>query len=49
MEGGPEGRGEIEPVADNDDADGSDNPQGRQANRRVDIVIATDQGLPAPQ
>jgi len=33
------GFGETQPVADNENADGSDNPAGRQANRRVDIVI----------
>lgn len=34
------GFGEHEPVAPNEQADGSDNPQGRQKNRRVTIVIA---------
>jgi len=35
-----EGRGESEPVASNDSAD------GKQANRRVEIFFATDRGLP---
>ncbi|HET7715716.1 MAG TPA: OmpA family protein, partial [Bauldia sp.] len=36
---GIEGRGEREPVAPNENADGSDNPEGRQQNRRVEIEI----------
>jgi outer membrane protein OmpA-like peptidoglycan-associated protein len=36
---GAEGRGEREPVAPNENADGSDNPEGRQLNRRVEIEI----------
>lgn len=36
---GIEGRGEREPVAPNENADGSDNPEGRQLNRRVEIEI----------
>lgn len=35
------GYGESKPVAPNQNADGSDNPQGRQKNRRVEIVINT--------
>jgi len=35
-----EGRGESEPVASND------SPDGKQANRRVDVFFATDKGLP---
>ncbi len=31
--------GESRPIAPNENADGSDNPEGRQANRRVEIVI----------
>lgn len=31
------GRGSSEPVADNSHADGRDNPEGRQENRRVEI------------
>lgn len=38
------GRGESEPVAENETADGSDNPAGRQQNRRVEIVIEGAQG-----
>ncbi|AFY79198.1 MAG: OmpA family protein [Hydrococcus sp. C42_A2020_068] len=33
------GYGESRPVAANTKADGSDNPEGRQKNRRVEIVI----------
>ncbi|WP_052172132.1 OmpA family protein [Paracoccus sanguinis] len=33
------GRGEAEPVAPNARADGSDDPDGRQKNRRVEFVI----------
>ncbi|MFW6136446.1 MAG: OmpA family protein [Candidatus Aminicenantaceae bacterium] len=33
------GKGESEPVAPNTKADGSDNPEGRQKNRRVEIRI----------
>ena len=36
---GIDGRGEREPVAPNENADGSDNPEGRQQNRRVEIEI----------
>jgi outer membrane protein OmpA-like peptidoglycan-associated protein len=34
-----QGFGESEPVAPNENADGSDNPEGRAQNRRVEIVI----------
>ncbi|WP_319423662.1 OmpA family protein [Pleurocapsa sp. FMAR1] len=34
-----EGLGETQPVAPNTNSDGSDNPQGRQKNRRVEIVV----------
>jgi outer membrane protein OmpA-like peptidoglycan-associated protein len=33
------GFGETKPVAPNTNADGSDNPQGRQQNRRVEITV----------
>lgn len=33
------GRGEAEPIAPNANPDGSDNPEGRAANRRVEIQI----------
>lgn len=36
---GIDGRGEREPIAPNENADGSDNPEGRQLNRRVEIEI----------
>jgi outer membrane protein OmpA-like peptidoglycan-associated protein len=42
------GRGAEEPVAPNTNPDGSDNPEGRQLNRRVEIVVHTDQPLPLP-
>ncbi|MGR4069333.1 OmpA family protein [Billgrantia sp. C5P2] len=35
----PEGHGFERPVADNAHPDGSDNPEGRQQNRRVEFVI----------
>jgi photosystem I P700 chlorophyll a apoprotein A2 len=34
-----EGLGETKPVAPNTNPDGSDNPEGRQKNRRVEILI----------
>ena len=34
-----QGFGESKPVAPNTNSDGSDNPAGRQANRRVEIFI----------
>lgn len=34
------GKGESEPVAPNTNPDGSDNPEGRQKNRRVEIRIS---------
>lgn len=37
-----EGKGENEPVAPNSRDDGSDNPEGRQLNRRVEFVISTE-------
>jgi outer membrane protein OmpA-like peptidoglycan-associated protein len=36
-----DGKGEAEPVAPNENADGSDDPAGRQKNRRVEFVIGT--------
>ena len=36
-----QGYGKNKPVAPNTKADGSDNPEGRQKNRRVDVVINT--------
>ncbi len=41
-----EGRGASEPVAPNANPDGSDNPDGRQLNRRVEIFVLTDRPLP---
>ena len=35
------GYGRTKPIAPNTKPDGSDNPEGRQKNRRVEIVIAT--------
>ena len=34
------GRGKVRPVAPNQNRDGSDNPQGRQQNRRVELSVA---------
>lgn len=34
-----EGRGEANPVAPNEKADGQDDPEGRQKNRRVEILV----------
>lgn len=42
------GRGEAAPVAENAAADGSDNPAGRQQNRRVEIVVKGVSGEAAP-
>ncbi len=39
-----EGKGESQPVAENTKPDGSDNPEGRAKNRRVDIIIQVKQG-----
>ena len=39
-----QGFGESKPVAPNTNSDGSDNPAGRQANRRVEIFILTVSG-----
>lgn len=39
-----EGFGEKQPVAPNSRADGGDDPQGRQKNRRVEIRITPDAG-----
>lgn len=35
------GKGETEPVAENENSDGSDNPEGRAKNRRVGILVKT--------
>lgn len=35
----PEGRGEADPVAPNSKADGSDDPDARQRNRRVEVIV----------
>ncbi len=43
-----EGRGADEPIAPNTDPDGQDNPDGRQLNRRVEIVVITERDLPLP-
>ncbi len=43
-----EGRGADEPVAPNVNPDGSDNPDGRQLNRRVEIVVLTDEPIELP-
>lgn len=41
-----DGRGAEEPVAPNANPDGSDNPEGRQLNRRVEIIVLTNRPLP---
>jgi outer membrane protein OmpA-like peptidoglycan-associated protein len=33
------GYGESKPIADNQNSDGSDNPSGRQKNRRVEFIV----------
>jgi len=43
-----EGRGADEPIAPNAHPDGQDNPEGRQLNRRVEIVVLTERALPLP-
>ncbi|MEU8146428.1 OmpA family protein [Nonomuraea sp. NPDC048901] len=40
------GKGESEPIADNTKKDGSDNPEGRARNRRVEISYQIKQDLP---
>lgn len=34
-----EGKGASDPVASNTNSDGSDNPDGRQKNRRVEMIV----------
>lgn len=41
-----EGRGSTEPMAPNTAPSGEDNPEGRQLNRRVEILVITDRALP---
>lgn len=36
-----DGRGEVEPVAPNENPDGSDDPEGRRRNRRVEITYTS--------
>ena len=36
----PQGFGARKPVAPNNKPDGADDPEGRQKNRRVEIVLA---------
>jgi len=42
------GFGEKEPIASNENEDGSDNPEGRQINRRAEIIIV-DSASPAKE
>ncbi|GAA2025933.1 OmpA family protein [Pseudokineococcus marinus] len=35
----PEGRGQTQPVAQETTADGADDPEGRAANRRVEVLV----------
>jgi outer membrane protein OmpA-like peptidoglycan-associated protein len=39
------GKGEAAPVAPNSRPDGSDDPEGRARNRRVEVTIPKDWGL----
>jgi len=43
-----QGHGADEPIAPNTNPDGQDNPDGRQLNRRVEIVVITERDLPLP-
>ena len=43
-----DGKGETNPVAENKNPDGSDNPVGRAKNRRVSIILAKPATTPAP-
>lgn len=43
-----DGKGESEPVAPNQLSQGEDNPEGRQKNRRVDIIINKNEALGQP-
>ena len=43
-----QGRGADEPIAPNFTPEGQDHPEGRQLNRRVEIVVLTDRDLPVP-
>jgi outer membrane protein OmpA-like peptidoglycan-associated protein len=45
----PQGMAEAYPVAANTNPDGSDNPQGRAKNRRVEVLIQTVQGAAIPE
>ena len=39
-----DGKGELEPIARNTNPDGSDNPEGRQLNRRIELKVLTKRG-----
>lgn len=39
------GKGELEPIAKNNNADGSDNPEGRQLNRRIELKVLSNEGI----
>jgi outer membrane protein OmpA-like peptidoglycan-associated protein len=43
----PVGFGETKPIAPNTNPDGSDNPDGRAQNRRVDVVVKTAASAPS--
>lgn len=45
----PQGMGEAFPVAHNTNPDGSDNPEGRAQNRRVEVLIQTVQNASVPE
>lgn len=38
------GKGELQPIARNNNPDGSDNPEGRQLNRRIELKVLSDGG-----
>jgi outer membrane protein OmpA-like peptidoglycan-associated protein len=41
------GKGESKPIARNTNPDGSDNPEGRQLNRRIELKVISDGGTKA--
>ena len=41
-----QGKGESTPIAINENKDGSDSPEGRKYNRRVDLLVLDPDGNP---
>ncbi|MFT6715722.1 MAG: outer membrane protein OmpA-like peptidoglycan-associated protein [Saprospiraceae bacterium] len=39
------GKGELHPIARNSNPDGSDNPEGRQLNRRIELKVLANDGV----